>query len=80
MAATALGLGAGTAIALSGFDLRHAAVAGIIASIGSAFLLRNAPVDPAASIGPRMGIVPWGVLVDELESPSFVQKVPRLLQ
>lgn len=73
MAATALGLGAGTAIALGGFDLRHAAVAGLFASIGSAFLLRNAGVRRPLTDGPRMGIVPWGVLVDEIESPRIVR-------
>lgn len=73
MAATALGLGAGTVIALSGIDIRHAVVAGIVATVGSAFLLRNARVDRATPGGPRMGIVPWGVLVDELETPRILR-------
>lgn len=73
LVATALGLGAGTAIALSGFDVRHATVAGLLASLGSAYLLHGAGARPATTAGPRMGIVPWGVLVEELEAPRILR-------
>jgi hypothetical protein len=68
-----LGFGAGTMIALSGFDFRPAAIAGLLASLGSAYLLHGAGVRRSTPGGPRMGIVPWGVLVDELEAPRILR-------
>lgn len=73
LVATALGLGAGTMIALGGSDVRHATIAGLVATLGSAYLLRGAGARQTAPGGPRMGIVPWGVLVDEAEAPRILR-------
>jgi len=72
--ATALGLGAGVVVALSGFDAHHALVAGAVASIFSAFALRSArAAAPLPSRGTaRMAIVPWGVLV-ESDAPRILR-------
>lgn len=74
VAATAFGLGAGVTLAMSGLDSRHAVVAGTLASIISAFALRGAGAKPAPALGSaRMGIVPWGVLVDAEDSPRILR-------
>lgn len=74
VAATAFGLGAGVTLAMSGLDSRHAVLAGTLASILSAFALRGAAAKPGVVDGSaRMGIVPWGVLVDSEESPRILR-------
>jgi hypothetical protein len=73
LVATALGLGAGTMIALTGFDVRYAALGGLFASLGSAYLLHGADLHRAPPGAPRMGIVPWGVLVDEVDAPRILR-------
>lgn len=74
VAATAVGLGAGVTLALSGLDTRHALLAGVVASIMSALALRGAGAEPAAAMGSaRMAIVPWGVLVETAESPRILR-------
>jgi hypothetical protein len=73
--ATALGLGAGVTLALSGIDSRHAVFAGVSAALASAFALRGAGAVSSASGSARMAIVPWGVLVD----PVGADAQPRIL-
>lgn len=73
LAATAFGLGAGVAITLSSFEPRDALIAGVLTSIASAYALRGARAQIPASGSARMGIVPWGVLVDAVESPRILR-------
>jgi hypothetical protein len=76
VAATAFGLGAGVTLAMSSLDPKHALVAGTLASIVSAFALRNAgaSTEPKVATGSaRMAIVPWGVLVETEESPRILR-------
>jgi hypothetical protein len=72
-AATALGLGAGVSLALSGLDGRHALVAGAFTAIMSALALRGAGTPKPASDSARMAIVPWGVLVETAETPRILR-------
>lgn len=76
-AATAFGLGAGVTLALSGFDSKHALVAGAAAAVFSAFALRTASGEQTsyAAGSARMRIVPWGVLVDTPDDGA-----PRILR
>jgi len=70
----ALGLGAGVALAMSGTGLRHAVFAGALASLMSALALRGAGGTIPAPGGARMGIVPWGVLVEtDDETPRILR-------
>lgn len=73
IAATAFGLGAGTTLAMSGLDTRQALVAGVLASIMSAFALQGAGTPAVATGSVRMAIVPWGVLVETDESPRILR-------
>lgn len=73
LAATALGVGAGMTIVFSGFDVRHAAIAGLFASLGSAYVFHGAGARSAMPGGARMRIVPWGVLVDEDDTPRILR-------
>jgi hypothetical protein len=73
LVATALGVGAGAMIGLTGFDVRYAALGGLFASLGSAYLLRGADLHRAPPGAPRMGIVPWGVMVDEIDAPRILR-------
>jgi hypothetical protein len=75
VAATALGLGAGVTLAMSGLGTRQALFTGLVASLLSAFSLRGAG---AGTPGPvngsvRMAIVPWGVLVETAEAPRILR-------
>lgn len=72
-AATALGLGAGVAVALSGLDGRHAMLAGVFTSIASALALRGSGSPKPAVGAARMAIVPWGVLVEAGETPRILR-------
>lgn len=73
VAATSFGLGVGVTIAMTSVEPRQALLAGILATFGSAYALRGAgPTVPTAG-GARMRIVPWGVLVDEDESPRILR-------
>ncbi len=72
-AATALGLGAGVTLALSGLDGRHALLAGAFTSIMSALALRNSGAPKPASDSARMAIVPWGVLVEAADEPRILR-------
>jgi hypothetical protein len=73
VAATAFGLGAGMAIAMSGIGTRDALVAGMLTSLGSVYAMRRAGATTARSGTPRMGIVPWGVLVEEVDTPRILR-------
>jgi hypothetical protein len=73
VAATAFGLGAGVTLAMSGLDTRQALVAGVLASIMSAFALHGAGAPAVATGSVRMAIVPWGVLVETDESPRILR-------
>jgi hypothetical protein len=73
VAATAFGLGAGVTLAMSGLDTRQALIAGILASVLSAFALRGAGAPSTASGSVRMAIVPWGVLVHIDETPRILR-------
>jgi hypothetical protein len=72
-AATAFGLGAGVTLAMSGLDMRQALLAGVLASILSAFALRGAGSVTPTSGSARMAIVPWGVLVETDETPRILR-------
>lgn len=71
-AATAFGLGAGVTLAMSGFDGKQALLAGALASLASGFALRGVGQEKPAS-GVRMGIVPWGVLVETDDGPRVLR-------
>jgi hypothetical protein len=71
--ATAFGLGAGVTLAMSGLDGRQALLAGVLASILSGFALRGAGTATPASGSARMAIVPWGVLVEMIETPRILR-------
>ena len=73
VAATAFGLGAGVTLAMSGLDTRQAVVAGLLASVLSAFALRGAGAPATANGSVRMAIVPWGVLVHIDETPRILR-------
>jgi hypothetical protein len=73
VAATAFGLGAGVTLAMSGLDTRQALIAGLLASVLSAFALRGAGAPATASGSVRMAIVPWGVLVHIDETPRILR-------
>lgn len=73
VAATAIGFGAGAALAMSGLDVRHALLTGAFASILSAFALRSTGTSAAAVGSTRMAIVPWGVLVETSEAPRIIR-------
>lgn len=73
VAATAFGLGAGVTLAMSGLDVRQALLAGGLASLVSALALRGAATPAAATGSARMAIVPWGVLVEMVESPRILR-------
>lgn len=72
-AATALGLGAGVSLALSGLDSNHAILAGVFASLASAMALRGSGRAKPATGAARMAIVPWGVLVETDETPRILR-------
>lgn len=72
-AATALGLGAGVSLALSGLDGRHALLAGVFTSLMSALALRGSGSPKPAVGAARMAIVPWGVLVEAGETPRILR-------
>ena len=71
--ATAVGLGAGVTLAMSGLDMREALVAGAAASFVSAFALRGGAREVVVTGGTRMAIVPWGVLVHADDSPRILR-------
>lgn len=71
--ATAIGLGAGVALASSGLDVRHALLAGAFTSITTAFALRGAGTPKPAVGAARMAIVPWGVLVEIGDTPRILR-------
>jgi hypothetical protein len=77
IAGTALALGAGVTVTMSGADPHHALFAGAVASIVSALALRRAGAGAVRSAfgeaGARMAIVPWGILVDAQESPRILR-------
>jgi hypothetical protein len=73
VAATALGLGAGVALAMSGLGIRQALMTGVVASILSAFSLRGAGAPGPVTGSVRMAIVPWGVLVETAEAPRILR-------
>jgi hypothetical protein len=73
VAATAFGLGAGVTLVMSGLDTREAVVAGLLASLLSAFALRGTSAPSAATGSARMAIVPWGVLVHIDETPRILR-------
>jgi hypothetical protein len=75
VAATALGLGAGVTLAMSGLDARHALFAGAVASVLSTLALRGAGAAAAAPLSgsARMAIVPWGILVDTDDAPRILR-------
>jgi len=73
VAVTALGLGAGVALATSSVSTGHALFAGAIASILSAFALRGAGSEAVTSGSARMAIVPWGVLVEVDDTPRILR-------
>lgn len=72
VAATAFGLGAGVMLAMSSLDVRQALLAGGLASLVSALALHGAAPPPATGSA-RMAIVPWGVLVEMVESPRVLR-------
>lgn len=71
--ATAIGLGAGVALATSGLDVRHALLAGAFTSITTAFALRGTATPKPAAGAARMAIVPWGVLVELGDTPRILR-------
>lgn len=71
--ATAIGLGAGVALATSGLDVRHALLAGAFTSITTAFALRGTGTPEPAAGAARMAIVPWGVLVEVGDTPRILR-------
>lgn len=71
VAAASVGLGVLVTLATSSADPRHAVFAGIAATAGAACALGRGRRD--ASNGARMGIVPWGVLVDETDAPRILR-------
>lgn len=73
IAFTSFGLGVGVTVAMTSIEPRHALVAGILAGLGSAYALRGAGPSVPAAGGVRMRIVPWGVLVDEEDSPRILR-------
>ena len=74
VAATAIGLGAGVTLAMSGLDSRQALITGLCASVLSALALRGAGSTPGPVSGSvRMAIVPWGVLVDTADTPRILR-------
>lgn len=73
VAATAFGLGAGVTLAMSGLDTRQALLAGLLASVMSAFALRGAGTVTPTTGSARMAIVPWGVLVEMDETPRILR-------
>ena len=70
-------LGLGTTIALvvaaSGGGHVEAALSGALTSAGSAMALRAAGRRGMRPSGARMGIVPWGVLVEEEQTPRILR-------
>lgn len=89
----AVGLLTAASMALSGAPLSRAALTAAALSVGTAMLLRGARRGGASARwrGARMGIVPWGVLVDADDGPRIlrwsalrsvdvrVSKAPRIL-
>src|SRR4051795_4248485 len=73
VAATIFALGTGVTLALSSFDAGDALLAGVVASLGSAFVLRNTRTPVATSGSVRMAIVPWGVLVEVDDTPRILR-------
>ena len=74
VAGAAFALGASVTLASSGLDPRHAVVAGGIASFVAALGLRSASGYKTPVRGSvRMGIVPWGVLVDTNDAPRILR-------
>lgn len=73
VAVTSVGLGAGVTVAMTSIEPHQALLAGILATLGSAYALHGAGPSVPAAGGARMRIVPWGVLVDEDESPRILR-------
>jgi hypothetical protein len=71
--ATAIGLGAGVTLALSGLHTDQALLAGALASVVSGLALRGARTPLAATGSVRMAIVPWGVLIETAETPRILR-------
>jgi hypothetical protein len=72
-AMTALGLGAGVALAISSIDMGRALLAGAAASMLSALALRGAGSSTVTIGSVRMAIVPWGVLVEVDDTPRILR-------
>jgi hypothetical protein len=73
VAGASLALGASVTLGASNLAAHQAIVGGAIASVLAAFALSGARRPTAIFGSVRMGIVPWGVLVDNDDAPRILR-------